>query len=383
MERIHQLFYGLIRTSIASSSPQQVPFSELDANYIPSQEEWQMLYELAGQQGLIGICFYGVQRIYNDKPAQAANLPCALRMQWLAMAASVQRRNELLNNRCLQLQQMFTDGGFKSCILKGQGIATLYGKDLSALRQSGDIDIWVDAPREIIIRCTKDTFKLKDFDYKHLHAEIFRDVSVEIHYLPSISRRPWANRQLKRFIAKHQDWNETTEVGGKQLHIPSREFNLVFILQHIFTHLFGSETTIKQYLDYYFVLQDAYKHGCNLHEAYLTMSQLGMSTFARGVMWLMHEIFNLSPQCMICEPDAKEGSFLLNRLMNNTYEHAGSKHGSLRWKLSTAKLQTIKNLNLITHYPLEVIMLPTWLVWHFVWKRLWAWRHGFIRYAKA
>lgn len=81
-------------------------------------------------------------------PGQTTNLPVQLRMQWLGVAVSIQKKNELLNKRCAELQDLLMNEGFKTSILKGQGVATLYraveNADLCSLRQSGDIDIYVE-----------------------------------------------------------------------------------------------------------------------------------------------------------------------------------------------------------------------------------------------
>lgn len=81
-------------------------------------------------------------------PEQTTNLPVQLRMQWLGVAVSIQKKNELLNKRCTELQNLLINEGFKTSILKGQGVATLYSAvnnaDLCSLRQSGDIDIYVE-----------------------------------------------------------------------------------------------------------------------------------------------------------------------------------------------------------------------------------------------
>ena len=170
-------------------------------------------------------------------------------------------------------------------------------------------------------------------------------------------------------------WDDVVNVNGALLHVPSLDFNLVYILQHIFSHLIGEELTMKQYLDYYYVLREAYSSRCDMQKAYDVVKRLGMKKFARGVMWVLQKVFGLERRYMMCEPDAKEGSFLLNRLIENKHDRAKGMHGTFMWKKNVMKRQTLKNIHLITHYPLEVIMQPVWLVYHFFWKRLWMIKH--------
>ena len=91
---------------------------------VPSAEEWKGIFALARMQTLVGVCFYGTQKIKGQ--GQAVNMPESLKMQWLAMASQIQRQNEVLNKRCAELSRRLTESGFACCILKGQGVARLY-----------------------------------------------------------------------------------------------------------------------------------------------------------------------------------------------------------------------------------------------------------------
>ena len=66
------------------------------------------------------------------------------------------------------------------------------------------------------------------------------------------------------------------------VNVPSLELNLVFILNHIFGHLFAEDMTLKQYLDNYFVLKKAHEEGADVQEAYHWMQRMG--SFAKATM---------------------------------------------------------------------------------------------------
>lgn len=55
----------------------------------------------------------------------------------MGMAAKIQQKNEVVNRQCAVLQKKFSADGFRSCVLKGQGVAQLYDENLRVLRQSG------------------------------------------------------------------------------------------------------------------------------------------------------------------------------------------------------------------------------------------------------
>lgn len=369
---IENLFYQLLRVALG----RQVCLS-----HTLNEQEWKTLYELAKKQSLIGVCFAGVQKLQTQRQEP----PEMTYLTWMGMAAKIQQQNEVVSRQCVELQARLAGDGFSSCILKGQGVGALYrvhendnnqnSSDLSMLRQSGDIDVWVDTDEEGALRWVKKYQENLDFDYKHVHLDVIEGTSVEVHYRPSTSRVPWYMRRVEQFTREKACWTNAVALGDGMVNVPSLEFNMVFILQHIFGHLFAEEMSLKQYLDYYFVLKQAHEEGADVQEAYRWMLRMGMGSFAKATMWLLREVFGMPEEWMICEADADEGRFLLDRVMAKEQKAKSGEHGSVRWHLSVFWAQQSKNLHLLTHYPLEVLFSPTWLVRHFFWKRIWKMKH--------
>lgn len=107
---------------------------------------------MAKQQAIRGVCFYGIKCLPKE---QLINMPSHIYDLWLGSTARIQKRNEVANERCLQLQKRLSNADFVGCILKGQGIAEIYTNELFNLRNSGDIDIWVKGG----LNATKDLAK--------------------------------------------------------------------------------------------------------------------------------------------------------------------------------------------------------------------------------
>ena len=134
---IEQLFFELIRVATGMQNTLSRALSTI---------EWKQLYDMAKKQSLVGICFVSIQRLPSEMRP-----PKMLYHTWLGMAAKIQYRNDVVNRQCIELQTKLTADGFRSCILKGQGIAFSYPDNLRTLRQCGDIDVWVDSNKEEII----------------------------------------------------------------------------------------------------------------------------------------------------------------------------------------------------------------------------------------
>lgn len=344
---------------------------------VPSVVEWNELYINAHRQAILGVCFRGVQKISQQCPAQAVHLPMELRMQWLALAAEIQKRNEHLDLRCAELQESLRNDGLQACVLKGQGVAGLYrpqdnpkDKSLERLRQPGDIDVWVndiDIPglTEYLRQyCTE-----YDATAAHVECEFFPGVSVEFHAKPGFLRNVVYDRRLQRW-AKSFDWKECKDEKGFMA--PSEGFNLVFLLVHFYHHFLYEGVGFRQLMDYYMLIytihdesrQSLYK------EALSTLDSFGMQKFIRGVMYVMQEVFMMPCRMMLCEPDPKVGQPLLADMLESG--NMGKYHSNktadrsnpIIWHWTNFK----RNLSFLSISPAEILSSPFWSLWHWGWR---------------
>ena len=137
---MEQLFFELIRVALGS---------QYTLSRAPSSKEWKQLYDMSKKQSLVGICFAGLQKLFNlDHQEPRTNNPQPdstqypelitqnlnedLYYKWMGMSAKIQHRNDVVNRQCVELQKRLREDGFRSCILKGQGVAKWYKETLSA-----------------------------------------------------------------------------------------------------------------------------------------------------------------------------------------------------------------------------------------------------------
>ena len=386
---MQSLFFALIRVSIGRQE---------SLSHIPTEMEWRELYALAEKQAVIGICFCGVQRLQR----LGYDIPMDLYMKWLGMAAKIQQRNELMNRRCVEAQRMLTEEGMKSCILKGQGVARLYdfndnvnlNDKLGLYRQSGDIDIYVPCGMEKVLSWCREKYGDVDYDYINAHVPVFKDVEVELHWRLQSMTNLFKNRKLQRWLERE----ETKEMilGGEvylkhsetKITVPTLEFNAFYLMLHCYNHEFSSGLGLRQLMDYYFLLQNL-NLGSNLNlnnlsadvrhvsDRGLNLSiielfhEFGMERFVGAVMWIMQEVFGLERERMLCEPDEKEGRYILAEVMaGGNFGH----HDERIRKVSKGKWQSVfatlqHAMHVLRRYPSEVLWMPVWMVYHFIWKR--------------
>lgn len=361
---MQKFFFEIIRVAIGS---QQSLSRQL------SVDEWDELFEFSKKQSLVGICFVGLQRLGANVEGGYAAIGMAEEtfFTWVGMAAQIQVRNELVNAQCRKLQKNLSDNGIRSSILKGQGIASLYG-DLSSFRQSGDIDLYVDMEcKEAYALACKLNGKEAKFEYKHFPVDVFADTEVELHYIPEGLFCPWRKRRLLKWYDEVKEEMFASDANG--ITTPSLYFNKVFILLHAYRHLFSGGIGLRQIMDYYFVLKTSSKvQDSKSKEVSEVLDSLGMKRFAAGVMWIMKEAFGLSDDLLFCEANEKEGRFILNEIMaGGNFGHYDERYKKRSGSRVSFLLNLIsRNMTLFSHYPIEVMCVPYYYVWHFFWKRL-------------
>lgn len=355
---MYDLFFELIRVALGNAD---------GLSHIPKPNEWQKLYNMAKKQSLVGICFAGVQRLVDSEKEDYCGMPEMLYLTWMGMAAKIQQKNEQMNVSTKEALQFFREKGFPCQALKGQGIALQYGH-LSQLRQSGDIDVWAAGGREKIYQLSREVLgKITGANYHHIHFPIWEDPEIELHIYPSFLSSPYRNWQLHKFCKLYEPKDDEQD-------FPSTAFNLVFIMLHCYRHLCGHGVGMRQVMDYYFVLKtlsDSPLKGENKTETMKWVKRLGMSRFAPALMWVLKEVFGMDDECFLCEPDEKEGRFLLNEIMNT----GNMGHGETRfqWGQKSALGRFVaaqkRNLHLMTHYPHEVLWSPLFNIWRFFWLK--------------
>lgn len=104
---------------------------------VPTSREWEKLFEESARQAVSGIAFGGVQKLPDTQRP-----PQMLLFEWIGLSEQIRQQNLVVDKQTREVWNQLKNDGLDAAILKGQGIATLYG-ELAPYRQSGDIDIWV------------------------------------------------------------------------------------------------------------------------------------------------------------------------------------------------------------------------------------------------
>lgn len=327
------------------------------------------MFRMAGEQTLVGILFAGIERLPSELRPPKDTI-----FRWYAASEKIRLLNERLNQRASEITAHFRQEGFRSCILKGQGLAQLYPNP--QLRTPGDIDLWLDGSRQNVLRHCRKRFPSAEVRYHHMHFPIFKDAEVEIHFTPSWMNNPADNCRLQRFFKSesHRQMSHAIRLRPTDgtIAVPTADFNRIYILLHIYRHLLGEGIGLRQLMDYYYVLSQGFtedERQATLHR----LRQLHMLRFAAAVMHVMKEVFGMEDKFLLLPPDAKAGAQLIDEVMRagnfgkydqriDRRKHASAFH---RFKSSIRR-----NAHFLRHYPLEVLWDPPFKLWLFGWRYL-------------
>ena len=247
MLKQQKIFFDFLRFCIGSVKEIPGSLKEVD---------WKELYAIAKKQCLVGVLFDGIKKL----PAEHVGMEKELLLRWMAESQMLEKANVRLNDAAIQVTEWFRKKGFRTCILKGQGNALMYPNPYS--RTPGDIDIWVEGGDKRVISFVRSISPHEKACYHHIEFPSYKGIEVEVHYRPSFLLCFWHNRKLQKYYerVKEEQFSHRVMLGEQgEIAIPTVEFNLIFQLTHIYSHLMNEGIGLRQLVDYYYVLCDFYK----------------------------------------------------------------------------------------------------------------------------
>lgn len=378
-----RIFFEFLRFCIGTV--QEVPSSLKGA-------DWRVLYAMARKQCLVGVLFDGIKRLPAD-----VGMDKGLLFQWMAQNQTLRKANARLDKAAVEVAEWFGRKGFRTCVLKGQGNALLYPPGME--RTPGDIDLWVDGGDRKVVSFVRSLSPDEKVCYHHIGFPEYNGVEVEVHFRPSFLFCFRHNRRLQGYYERVMDeqFAHRVKLGElREVAVPKAEFNLIFQLTHIFTHLMNEGIGLRQLLDYFFLLKNTNFIGNTDGDGFLLntdftdntdriggnadgvdrrllqdeLRRLGLWEFAGAVMCIMKEVFGLEDNRLIVPPDVKRGRLVLKEVLEagnfgqydkrNWFGHSALGHNLQR---------LYRDMRLVRYFPEEALSEPFFRIWHFFWRK--------------
>ena len=233
---------------------------KVDMNRVIADIDWKQLYTFSSNQAILGLCFYGIEKLGNEYSEELKRNPIEreLLMTWMGATQQIRRQNMKVNVVANKLYSMLREDGLRCCILKGQGNALMYPNPYS--RTPGDIDVWVNASREQITEYAQKHFEIGDvIRFHHLETSV-DGVPVELHFFPCTMNNPIYNSRLQKWFKRNADLQCSNVVslpdGIGEIAIPTTAFNVIYQLTHLYHHFFDEGIGMRQIIDYYYVVNN-------------------------------------------------------------------------------------------------------------------------------
>lgn len=223
-------------------------------NITSNQIDWQKIYNLATQQGLLGVVIDGVERLPNNQRP-----PQELLLEWIGeVFQSYEYRYDAYKNTIAEMAGFYNSHGYKMMVLKGYACSLNWPKPKH--RPCGDIDIWQFGDYKDADKAVASEKSIK-VDTSHHHHTVFDwgGFAVENHYdFNNVYHHRSSAKLEKVFKELGKDDSYSVDVEGNKVYLPSPNLHALFLLKHSMTDFAAFYVTLRQLLDWAFFIE---KHG--------------------------------------------------------------------------------------------------------------------------
>ena len=330
---------------------------------------WHDLLEFAQKQTLVGVYWRGVSTLGGltaNKPTDDDVLA------WMANVKKINDKNRLMFERVDYVSRTFAGEGFRSCILKGQGNALMYPDPM--MRQSGDIDIWIEGRDTDIIAYVRNLCPKAKACYHHIEFDKVKNASVEVHYRPSFMNNLINNARLQEFFAEAAPAQFANRVKNLDemgdFCVPTLSFNRIFQMVHISNHFFQEGIGLRQLVDYYYLLRRGFSDDERQRDV-AVLKRCGLYRIARAVMYVEQSVLGLDDSHLLVAPDRRLGRQLLREVVEGgNFGHHDERMGSgSAFGMQRNVNRLLRDVRFLVYYPSECLWEPVFRVWHYFWRR--------------
>lgn len=335
---------------------------------ILEKKGWEYFYEYVKNQSIAGWMWDEIQ----IDESLSIQMPKSILKSWYTLVCKIEEKNKMIDGLCQAVIKRFEQDNIGGIIIKGQSLCHYY--EHPEHRSPGDIDIWL-APgiytkegipqslkkrRDELIKYVRFIMPETDICYHHAEFKQINGISIETHFTPTWLNSPVANSILQKYFSRQIintfDKNSTTKPDSETT------FNIIFLMLHTYRHLFQEGISMKQLLDYFYVLKNATEEDKN--KAWEIIKILDLNRFATALMYVMQKLFNLKEAEMFCKPNVSEGEFLLKEINEkDSFANFNKRNHLLNFIKRTSRASA-----LFLHYPSEAFWEIPWRIWHYFWR---------------
>ena len=326
MNQIECAFFNALQHKFADRQLRKELFTILTI------DEWNALYDLSREQGVLAIIFSALKEISIDIPAQ-------IRLKWAYATELIENRYERQLTLANEVCEEFSKHKIKTVVLKGFALSKYYPTPKH--RECGDFDCYLLGAFEQGNAIAKKLGANVRFDdYKHSHIN-YKGLMIENHKFCSAIRGPKSNKEFEKFIQLLLIENEygVSPLNKHSMYYPSPTFNALFILRHSMVHFLYEGIKVRHLLDWACLINKE-KENINWGIVEDWCNRLNLHNFIAILNEITYKYLGIEPPIIYSTiSDATIHTFITNTLYSKTSIY-NQKHSSV-W---TQRYSILKNL---------------------------------------
>lgn len=214
--------------------------------------DWNAVIKLAAAQGVLAICWDGLQALIKQQQIPAELQPSRdILLRWAANIDSIERAYAKQKAALRKLAAFYSRNGFEMMLMKGYGLSLSY--PTPEHRPCGDIDIWLYGRQQEADELLHKMHGVSINEDKHHHTTFnVNGILVEnhCHFLNIHTHNSNAEFEqiLQNYVASES--GQVIDLDGSKIILPSPNFNALFLLRHMSGHFVTAETGLRHFCDW-------------------------------------------------------------------------------------------------------------------------------------
>ena len=217
--------------------------------------DWAAIYQLAKEQGVVGLVAEGVETLQCEK--YGINISQLVPREWVLRFAATtlrtEQRNLAMNTFVANLIVWMRKRGINAFLLKGQGVAQCYDKPLR--RSCGDVDLLLNdenyqKAKDYLLQFASSSAAENEYK-KHLGMTI-NGWMIELHGCLRCGFSARIDKELDKVFRDTQYGDNARTWTYKNVQIPllEREHDVLYVFIHFLNHFYKGGVGIKQICDW-------------------------------------------------------------------------------------------------------------------------------------
>ena len=361
--------FPLLRLGLDNSTTDKENLSDF---IMMTETQWEVLGDLARQQGVLGIILDGVEKLNTSRYGATKELNAILKLTWIGEVVQIEQRYHRQKDVMNDLSKKWKDNGCRVMIMKGLANAILYPNPKH--RNPGDIDCYLindddnhngnayqignQVAREAGAKVDESWYKHSVISYK---GETFENHQYFVH-----TREGKKSKKLEKELEKAL---EVEKSEFKQLTpftvVSPVQWTAMFLTYHACAHFLTEGLRLKQVLDWAMFLK-AHQNDVKWEKFYDFCERYHLRIFAETITAICSEYLGVEISNPGIVKDSVHKEKVLNSILyDDDYIYSECEGG---WK---EKWHIVKNL---FHYRWKYEEIYN----ESVWKQLWYYVSGYL-----